>query len=238
MKNWSIQRRVLLIALLPAAVLAVVLSAYNAFQQIHAAERRALEHARAIAAEIGPIAAHVVTAADDDALLEGLANTLITGRTAIAGITVRDHTDNVLLRVQGGETPAPDTGGDIVWITRPIGTPSSGSAPNVTVTAPESLGSVEVAVDLARARQEQIVPLLEGLALTAIALGLTALVAVRIGRSVTDPVHELVRGVERIRSGEYDYRPRVESGGELGQLERAGTHRRDRGHAAFAPRAN
>ncbi len=220
MKNWSIQRRVLLIALLPAAVLAVVLSAYNAYQQIQAAEQRALEHAHAVAAEIGPIAAHVVTAAEDDALLEGLTNTLITDRTAITAITIRDHTDNVLLHAQRDEKPASDPGGDAIRITHPIANPSYANTPAAAVHAPESLGSVEIAVDLARARQEQIAPLLEGLALTAIALGLTALVAVRIGRSVTDPVHELVRAIERIRSGEYEYRPRAESGGELGQLER------------------
>lgn len=220
MKNWSIQRRVLLIALLPAAVLAVVLSAYNAYQQIQAAERRALEHADAVAAEIGPIAAHVVTAADDDALLKGLTNTLITDRTAITAITIRDHNDNVLLRAQRDETPTSDPGADGIRITHPIANPSYANTPAAAVHAAESLGSVEIAVDLARARQEQIAPLLEGLALTAIALGLTALVAVRIGRSVTDPVHELVRGIERIRSGQYDYRPRAESGGELGQLER------------------
>lgn len=220
MKNWSIQRRVLLIALLPAAVLAVVLSIYNAYQQIQSAERRAIEHARAVAAEIGPIAAHVVIASEDDALLEGLTNTLITGRTAIAGITIRDHAENVLLRAQHGATPTSDSGGDGIRIIHPISNPAAGNSPATALHSPESLGSVEIAVDLARVRQEQIAPLLEGLTLTAVALGLTALVAVRIGRSVTDPVHELVRGIERIRSGEFGYRPRVASGGELGQLER------------------
>lgn len=220
MKNWSIQRRLLLIALLPAAVVAIVLSAYNAYQQFDAAERRAIANARAVAAEIGPVAAHVVMAAEGDKLLEDLTNALIGARTSIVGITIRDHTNNVLLRVRRGETPVSDAGGDSVRITHPIGSPSPENVSAAADHAPASLGSVEVAVDLARARQEQIVPLLEGLTLTGIALGLTALVAVRIGRSVTDPVHELVRGIERIRSGEHDYRPRVSSGGELGQLER------------------
>ncbi|MDZ7787970.1 MAG: response regulator [Halofilum sp. (in: g-proteobacteria)] len=219
MKNWSIQRRVLLIALLPAAVLAVVLSAYNAYQQIHAAERQAIEHARAVAAEIAPVAGHAALAGKDDALLEGLTNTLITERSAIAGIIIRDRADNVLLRAQRGDTPASETG-DAVRITHPIRSPSSTDTPIAAVDDSESLGTVEIAVNLARVRREQVGPLLEGLVLTTIALGLTALVAVRIGRSVTDPVHELVRGIERIRSGEYDYRPRVASGGELGQLER------------------
>ncbi|MEF8833837.1 MAG: hypothetical protein V5A42_03135, partial [Halofilum sp. (in: g-proteobacteria)] len=105
MKNWSIQRRVLLIALLPAALLALVLSAWNAYQRIDAAERRAIEHARAIAAEIGPVAGHVVLAAEDDALLEGLSNTLIAEGTAVAGITIRDQADNIVLRAQSGDPP-------------------------------------------------------------------------------------------------------------------------------------
>jgi two-component system sensor histidine kinase BarA len=218
MKNWSIQRRVLLIALLPAAVLAVVLSAYNAYQQLHAAERRAIEHARAISAEVASVAWHAARAGEDDALLEGLTNTLITERSAIAGIVIRDRANNVLLRGQRGDISS-DTG-EHARITHPISSPS----PTNTAVAPandaESRGTVEIAVNLASVRREQIGPLLEGLALTTIALGLTALVAARIGRSVTDPVHELVRGIERIRSGEYEYRPRVASGGELGQLER------------------
>lgn len=219
MKNWSIRRRVLLIALLPAAVLAVVLSAYNAYQQIQAAERHALEHARAVAAAVGPVAARVVGAADDAALLEGLTNTLITGRTSITAVTIRDHGDKVILQLPRGETPESNGGEDGVRISRPISSPSPASAPATAGHAGDSLGSVEVTVDLARARREQVGSLLEGLALTTIALGLTALVAIRIGRSVTDPVHELVRGIERIRSGEYDHLPRVTSGGELGQLE-------------------
>lgn len=218
MKNWSIQRRVLLIALLPAAMLAIVLSAYNAYQQIQTAERRALEHARAVAAEIGPVAAHVVTAPDDGPLLEALANTLITDRTAIASITIRDHTDNVLLRARPGTPPAP--AGDGVRVTHTIDNPSFGNISATALPDQESLGSVEIAVDLARARQSQMMPLLEGLALTAVALALTALVAIRIGRSVTDPVQRIARGVERIRSGEYDDRPSAESGGEFGRLER------------------
>ncbi|WP_070988724.1 response regulator [Halofilum ochraceum] len=221
MKNWSIQRRVLLIALLPAALLAVVLSVYNAYQQIQVAERHALEHARAVAAKIGPVAAHVVMAADDGALLEGLTNSLITGRTSIAGITIRDQGGNVLLHAPPDETVEANTGDDAVRITHPIGSPSSASSPpGIAGNSDAPLGSVDITVDLAQARQEQIGPLLEGLALAVIALGITALVAVRIGRSVTDPVHELVRGIERIREGDYDYRPRVASGGELGQLER------------------
>lgn len=220
MKNWSVRRRVLLIALLPAALLAVALSTCNAYQQIHAAERQAIEHARAVAVEIGPIAAHAVMAADDDALLERLTKTLITGRTAIAGITIRDRADNVLLDMRRGDSPASDAGGDAARITHPIRNVASANSPAVAAHAPRSPGSIEIAVDLARARSERIVPLLEGLTLTALVLGLTALVAVRIGRSLTDPVCELVRGIDRIRAGEYGYRPHAASGGELGQLER------------------
>lgn len=220
MKNWSIQRRVLLIALLPAAVLATVLSAYNAYQQIRAAEERALEHARTVATELGPIAVHLATSTHQDTLLERMANTLVTDRAAIGRITIRDAGGNILLRVRHDETAMAKDRADTVRITRAIPSPPPGYGPATAAQGPEARGAVEIAVDLARARQEEIVPLLEGLALTAIALGLTALVAVRIGRSVTDPVHELVQGIEKIRSGEYDYRPRVNSGGELGQLER------------------
>ncbi|MFW5969131.1 MAG: ATP-binding protein [Halofilum sp. (in: g-proteobacteria)] len=220
MKDWSIQRRVLLIAVLPAALLAIVLSAYNAYQQIETAERRALGHARAVAAEIAPIAAHVVTAADDDALLEGLTNTLITERTAITGITISDHTGRVLVRGRREGAPTVDDAEDAITVAHPVPNSRSGDAPTgAAAHAPESLGHVEIAVDLGRVRQEQIAPLLEGLALTAVALALTALVAIRIGRSVTDPVHALVHAVERVRSGDYGYQPRLESGGELGQLE-------------------
>jgi two-component system sensor histidine kinase BarA len=219
-KDWSIQRRVLLIALLPAAVLAIVLSAYYAYQQIRQAEQRALAHARAVAAEIEPVAAHAVTASVDRVLLEDLASTLITDRTAIAGITIRDHEGNVLLRTdRDGSTDrtSPDFS---ARITRPIPRPARTATSATTAASNAVIGSVEIAVDLSSVRREQIAPLLEGLILTTIALGLTALVATRIGRSVTDPVHELVRGIERVRSGEYDHRPQIDSGGELGQLER------------------
>lgn len=220
MKNWSIQRRVLLIAILPAALLAIVLSSYNAYQQIRAAEARAVERARAIASEIGPIAAHAVTASAGDDLLEGLTNTLIADRTAIVAVTVRDSADRALLNAHADQTVSADADRDLVRISRPIRNPHSDNATAIERSNPNRLGNVEVEVDLALARREQFIPLLEGLGLTTLALGLTALVAVRIGRSVTDPVCELVYGIERIRAGEYGYRPRVESGGELGQLER------------------
>ena len=219
MKNWSIQRRFLLIALLPAAVLAFVLSVYSAYQQIHAAERQAIEHARAVAAEIAMVAGHAALAGKDEALLEGLTNTLVTERSEIAGIIIRDRAGNVFLRAQRAAPPAPETG-DAVRISHLIRGPSAADTPITAIDDSESLGTIEIAVNLARVRREQVGRLLEDLVLTIIALGITALVAVRISRSVTDPVHELIRAIERIRSGEYDYRPCVGSGGELGQLER------------------
>lgn len=193
MKDWSIQRRVLLIALLPAALVAIVLSVWNTWQQLRAAERQALEHARAVATDIGPNAALAGTPTADAASIEGLMDTLVTDHTAITGIAIIDHTGRVVLRTPHAEDPAGGADGDRVRIAQPIREPASRHGPPTSTNDPESSATVEVAVDLARVRREQIVPLLEGFALTAVALGFTALVAVRIGRGVTGPVHELER---------------------------------------------
>jgi PAS domain-containing protein len=78
--------------------------------------------------------------------------------------------------------------------------------------------TVELSDAATSARARQI--LLESLVISLAGLFVTAAIAWRLGRSISEPVIDLTEAVEKIRAGDLEQRVAVESGGELGTLER------------------
>ena len=83
----------------------------------------------------------------------------------------------------------------------------------------EELGWVSVVFSMDSTKQIQYEILTNSLYITAAGLIISILLALRIGRSITQPVKKLSEMESRLREGKYDTHLQVSSGGELGRLE-------------------
>lgn len=253
MKNWSIQRRVLFIALLPAALIALALSAYHARTRINEVEATTVTHARALARQLAPLSEFGVLSGNRE-LLRAIVRSALEEDRTLARVAIVDTRGETLAvapptAAQGrgaGTAPRPATGGPVT-VTQPIRRTLLGGIDGPAGPAPPAverrgtIGRVVLQVDLAPVRSEQLAVLLESLAITGLALALTALVALRIGRGVTGPVQQLTRTVGRLRGGDLGARPATDSGGELGSLEHGVTamaQEIERTHASMRERVD
>ena len=233
MNNWSVQRRVLFIALVPAALVALVLSAYNTNKRINEVESTTVESARALARHLAPLSEFGVLSGNEH-LLETIARSTLRESPTLASVTIRGAAGNVLARSRRQTRPAEDDDAgqarppNLVMVREPIrrtlltaADDSSGQGSNDPALQPgERIGEVVIGVDLAPVRSEQAAVLYESLAITGLLLLCIWLLATRIGRSVTGPVQSLTRTVDAIHRGDLHTRPTIQSGGELGALER------------------
>lgn len=263
MKNWSIQRRVLFIALLPAALIALALSAYHARTRINEVEATTVAHARALARQLAPLSEFGVLSGNRELLRAIVRSALEEDRTLARVAIVGDQGEPLAVAppataanagvpppaAEGrgpGTAPRPDAGGPVT-VSQPIRRTLLGGIDGPAGPAPPAverggtIGHVVLQVDLAPVRSEQLAVLLESLAITGLALGLTALVALRIGHGVTGPVQQLTRTVGRLRGGDLGARPATGSGGELGSLEQGVTamaQEIERTHASMRERVD
>lgn len=253
MKNWSIQRRVLFIALLPAALIALALSAYHARTRINEIEATTVAHARALARQLAPLSELGVLSGNRELLRTIVRSALEEDRT-LARVAIIGAQGEALAVAPAAATEGPDPGtaarpdaGGPATVSQPIRRTLPGGIDGPAGPAPPAvehgatIGHVVLQVDLAPVRSEQLAVALESLAITGLALALTALVALRIGRGVTGPVQQLTRTVGRIRGGELGALPATDSGGELGSLEQGVTamaQEIERTHASMRERVD
>ena len=227
MRNGTIQRRVLVIALLPAALIALALTAYHVHTRLTEAERMVLDRGHGLARHLAPLSEFGVISGNRE-LLQSLARSARAEDETIARVTIRDARGRILARAGSGP-PDRDAGdaGALIRVGQPVqrtvvpGVDDLGraAARDPAVARAETIGRVEILVDLRPVRREETAVLLESLGITALALLVTGALALRIGRGVTGPVRALTRTVERIRAGDLAARPPLRSGGELGSLE-------------------
>lgn len=230
MKSWSIQYRIVLLAVLPATLIAVALIAIEGASRLQAGDADRLADARDLALRMAP-AIELALLTDHREGLESLANELIEREPTIVRIELSHANGDRLverrqLTAAGiGDLQRPE---ELLWIEQPVHRALSGRLPG-----PLSLGGTNPAPDgriIGRIRlavvhqQPSALPgsaLRPGAAIAALMLAFIALIAVRIGRSASAPIHELTRRIERIRRGDLTVQPICASGGELGRMEQA-----------------
>jgi len=83
----------------------------------------------------------------------------------------------------------------------------------------KQVGWVTVSLSRAALQTEQNRILFQSLAIVLLGLAVTVVFALLMARTVTRPLRALTRAVERIKTGDLDYRLVTQSGGEVGRLE-------------------
>jgi PAS domain S-box-containing protein len=214
MKLHSLRNRILLLTLAPLVITAFFIAAHFTRERLAHYSHDIQQSAQSIASHLAPSAANEILAGDRRAMLEQLRSTI--SAPSITSIVITDAQDRVFARATKLSV-APDNPLSRYLLTtihhhrQPI------YAPGETTGAPLGWISIELSTTGAANRQLQV--FLEGIFFTLLTVIVTGLIAIRLTRNITEPVHNLTMAVKRFEMGDLHYRVPSYSSGELGELE-------------------
>ncbi len=222
MSKWGIRSRVLFLAILPAAAIALVLAAYFIHTQLTELDHSLQARGTALAQELAPACEYGVATANTG-LLKKLAGSA--ARSAdVSRITITSASGRPLVDVHNGLAP-PLTDKSLVFRAPIVQTAVQLSEfDSILESAPSTpkqriLGWVQVELNHDSTTESKHKALINSLLITAFGLFLTTLLAMRMSRDVVTPLLDLKRTVDSIGTGDLDARASAASGGELGALE-------------------
>ena len=227
MNNLPIRTRLLLLALVPLTIIVLLLSLHSTMNRIQDLDNALRDHGQAIARQLAPACEYGVFAGNR-AFLNRLVSAAVREKD-VSRVLVNDVSGEVLAQAENAALVENDRRESTLVFLAPIDrsevdiedyAEEHGRGKSQTPSPSRRLGwiTVELSDAATSARAQQI--LLESLIITLIGLLITAAIAWRLGRSISEPVIELTKAVERIRAGDLEQRVAVASGGELGTLER------------------
>ncbi len=214
-KDLSIKGRVLLLTLLPTSLLALVLGGYFTWMQLSDLQAQLLQRGQMTIEQLAPIAAPAL-ARSDSALLERIANEALEqpdvrsvhflandhSRLANAGPSMLNPIpdgDNRLLLLRSGN--------DATRFLLPVfGRHRSFSGDPVADDPERLLGWVELEMSHHGTLLRGYRSLFASLLLIITGLGVTALLAVQMSRTINDPLRRIKQGVALLKEGRLETR--------------------------------
>ena len=234
MKNWSIKKRVLFLALLPTLIIAVSLAIYFNYSRISSLEDAMHEKGRLLANHLAPACEYGVFSGNME-ILETLINKTLFEQDVVS-VVVTNSDDEVLLSRTSRDF-GPDTNSSILYsfitdkqyrfhatitsteiVVDDFEQLLSGSQPD-SHSETRDIGHVYVTLSSLSTRVQQVDSILKGFLITVLGLILTAFFAIKISRGVVDPLQQLTSTVKQIAHGDLNSRISINSGGEIGSLE-------------------
>ncbi len=241
MNNWGIRGRSLFLALMPVAFIALLLDVYFINTRINDLEQGLMKRGHAIANQLAPAAEYGLFSGNQE-ILSRLAKAALS-EADVSSVSFFDATDKVLAHAE--RQPAPrqrrDTlaaveveldrdNGAALLFSAPIyqtsiawddqhETSLLATPPPHTTDAGNLLGRVTVRMSHSATSVRQAEVIINSLLLTLLGLVISVILALRIGRTVSEPVLGLTGAVRKLEAGHLETRVRVISGGELGVLE-------------------
>jgi len=240
MNNIGIQRRVLIIALLPATIIAVSLGIYFVVSQLNSLRESLEQRGISIVRQLAPASEFGIFSGNQDQLTRLAASVL--QETDVQSVRINDSIG--LVHVEVGRVNSEKPGIKFTKSARqPVSTVSrDGSvlifeAPIIQSTlavddylelAPSAtpkkasrpiVGAVIVEMSLESTFNSQREIMLRGAFYTLLGLVFTGLLAMRIGRAVTDPILEIAQGVQKLEKGKLDTYINTGAKGEIKVLE-------------------
>lgn len=219
MKIQGIHSRILIAALLPAIVIAIVLGTYFINTRIQDLDAALIDRGRAIANQLAPASEYGVFSGNHD-ILKSLAESALREADVVrVGILDRNHitlvqakhrNENVLMH------------SDLLEFEAPILAPSlsiSDFEEPMQQRESRPIGWVKVELSRADTRKRQRQILLTSLLMTVSVLILSAVLALRTSRGVSHPIQNITQAVQRLGSGDLRVRVSETSPGEIGTLE-------------------
>ena len=224
MKEWSLQKRVLFLALAPLTVAVLLLSLHFTNARIQDLEEALRNRGQTIATQLAAISEDAFLSGNRKKLARFVQSTL--QEKNVLAVTVTDMKGNIL--AHASETPDKSKPPPLAESSRykllaPVyyseeagdARPGGGAA----TTSKKQTGWVTVQLSSAALQTEQNKILFQSLFIVLLGLVVTIVFALRMARGVTRPVISLTHAVEKIKNGVLDYRVSTQSGGEVGRLE-------------------
>ncbi len=229
-QNWGIQRRVMVLAMVPLVTISTLLGTYMISERVKTAYQQLEERGRLLVEHLAPASEFPLFAGNMEVLRSLAAG--IAREPDVVSVQILDESREVILTVnQDTEVEAGDGDDDnFMEFEQPIGVSTvsvvdvveEDTLQNLEVPAaeaPRNLGWAVVRISTARLKSRETEIIINGILLIGVGLFLSAFLALRIGESVVEPMLRLVETVMRLRNGELDARVEVRSGGEIGLLE-------------------
>lgn len=238
MKHWNIKKRVLFLALTPAAVIALLLAVHFVTSGIQSLEDSLRERGLAIARQLAPASEFGIFSGNRE-ILQLLADSAMRERD-VRAVTITNM-DGAILASSGKSMGPPvlsdfraglyiavSERDDVLAFSAPVFQSQTEvedfgpgvSAPQAAVPKGKILGRINLELSRSSTQAHKQKLILESLLITLLGLAASALLAVRMSRDVTVPVKRLARAVDELGRGRLDVRVAESSGGELRTLER------------------
>lgn len=238
MKHWNIRKRMVLLALLPAAAIAALLGIYFIDVRMRDLEQSLQERGLAVARQLAPASEYGLFSGNREVLQALVDATLkepdvkaVTLTSADGGIFVRSG--------EPGSPPAPfavpretfaaQASGQAVWFSVPVylslvpledfAHPRQEAAPGAGPSPRRMLGVVTVELSRASTIAKKNTLILHGILITLLGLGATTLLAFWMSSGLARPIQKLSAAVRDIGLGKLSTRVPEDSGGELLTLE-------------------
>ncbi|MEW6331968.1 MAG: EAL domain-containing protein [Pseudomonadota bacterium] len=224
MKEWSLQKRVLFLALAPLTVAVLLLSLHFTNARIQDLEDSLRNRGQTIATQLAAISEDAFLSGNRQKLARFVQSTL--QEKNVLSVTVTDMKGNIL--AHASETadksmPPPLAESSRYKLLAPVYYSEEGGRAKSGKTDATALkkqaGWVTVQLSSAALQTEQNRILIQSLLIVFAGLVVTIVFALRMASGVTRPVISLTRAVEKIKNGVLDYRVSTQSGGEVGRLE-------------------
>ena len=232
MKQLGISKQILVIAILPALIVAAILSTHYIWDQFDYISKSLDKNGKLIARQLSPAAEYAVYSGNID-LIDPLIETIIENNHVLR-IQILDKYNNSILDI----TPPnkPDIADNSIFKTifednkplvfsepitsKPIDVIDNDElAENLLNEKDNQIGTVIVTLTSQYATAEKIEQIEHGILITLLILLVTAMVVFRISRVITQPIKSLTRTVRSITAGDLDTPIDLISSGELGVLE-------------------
>ena len=240
MNNLGIQRRMLIIALLPATIIAVSLGIYFVVSQLNSLRESLEERGISIVRQLAPASEFGMFSGNEDQLTRLAASVL--QESDVQSVRISDSVGLVHVQLGRLNTTLPgfeftdsvrqpvsmiSKDGSVLIFGAPIvqstlavddyqeRSPAAGSKKPVNPI----LGTVIVEMSLESTFNSQREIILRGAFYTLLGLVFTGLLAMRIGRAVTDPILEIAQGVQKLEKGKLDTYINTGATGEIKLLE-------------------
>lgn len=233
MKRLGISKQILLIAILPALIVAATLSIYYVSNQFGYISDSLSRNGKLIAKQLSPAAEYAVYSGNIE-LISPLIDTIIQNNPVLR-LQLLDKDNNSILDITPAEKPAIKShsmlkkifGNDESLVfneaifTKPVAVEDLENKPEKTSsdTKENQIGKVIVTLTTRYATEEKIAQIEQGIIITLTILFLTTLITFRINSIITRPIKSLTRTVRSITAGDLDAHVDFTSTGELGILE-------------------
>ncbi len=216
--EWSIRSRLLLLVLIPATATALALTTYFVSSQIDDLENSLQTRARILINQLAKSISHY-DMGKSVARIRELSSTALSENDVIS-IVVSSTKAATLVKVNNPSDTKIHAAGSFSYqaaIIRTLKPPRKSKA--ALLNPGKTIGWVSGSFSYKATRERENILILEAFFIAITGLFISTLLALRMGKSVTEPIIRLTETVNNMAEGKLDTRVNEQSRGELGTLE-------------------